>query len=125
MPSVSGSDPTIFLVEDDAATRDAMTLVLESEGYQVKSAANGWEALNRLSETRPPRLILLDLMMPVMNGWQFRDVQRQDPRLASIPVILFSAEANLPQKAEALETAGFLQKPVELDELLATVRQHC
>jgi CheY-like chemotaxis protein len=119
------SDPTIFLVEDDKATRDAMTMVLESEGYRVKAAANGREALDRLRDARPPRLILLDLMMPVMNGWQFRDAQTRDPRLASIPVVLFSAEADLSQKAKNLGIAGYLQKPVEFDELLATVREHC
>src|ERR1044071_1184503 len=76
----------ILVVEDDSAIREVLTDVLESEGYQVLNAANGREAIQLLRSSTLPCLILLDLMMPVMNGWQFRDEQRQDPLLAPVPV---------------------------------------
>jgi CheY-like chemotaxis protein len=115
----------ILVVEDDEATRDALTLVLQASGYQVTTAANGQEALDALREPSPPCLILLDLMMPVMDGWQFRALQRQDPALAVIPVVLVSADGNTPQKAASLGAAGFIQKPVDVHALLDTVQRHC
>jgi len=65
------------------------------------------------------------LMMPVMDGWRFRDEQQHDPGLSAIPVVIVSADGNVDQKATALGVAGYLHKPVEIDQLLATVQQHC
>jgi CheY-like chemotaxis protein len=117
--------PMILVVEDDSAIREVLTDVLESEGYQVVNAANGREAIQLLRGTTLPCLILLDLMMPVMNGWQFRDEQRQDPVLAPVPVVVISADSDLPTKAAAIHANDFLKKPIELNRLLDTVEQYC
>src|SRR4051794_19279392 len=99
----------ILLIEDDGDTRDAMTLVLEGVGYKVESVTNGQEALDQLRAAAPPPcLILLDLMMPVMDGWQFRDEQQRDNSLSTIPVIVVSADGNVDRKAAALGAAGYL-----------------
>lgn len=115
--------PCILVVEDDFDIRDTLAQILEAEGYIVSGAANGLEALELLRRdgAGAPALILLDLMMPVMNGWQFRAEQLQDPKLASIPVVVISADASVHQKAASIEAAGFLKKPVQLDTLLETV----
>jgi CheY-like chemotaxis protein len=116
---------TILVVEDDADILNALILVLEDAGYTVAGAADGRQALDYLRGNLPPRLILLDLMMPVMDGWQFRREQEQDPALASIPVLVISAGGLTAQKAAALGAAGFLQKPVEVEALLDAIRRHC
>ena len=115
----------VMIVEDDLAIREALTEILEDEGYQVTGAANGQEAIQALRSTTPPCLILLDLMMPVMNGWQFRAEQKQDPALAPVPVVIISADSDLRTKATTLEAADFLQKPIQLTRLLDTVEQFC
>jgi CheY-like chemotaxis protein len=115
----------ILVVEDDVTTRDALTLVLESEGYRVAAAANGQEALDHLRKAGRPCIILLDLMMPVKDGWQFRTEQGRDPALSTIPVIVCSADGNVGQKAASLGAAGYLQKPVDFELLLQVVQRHC
>lgn len=112
----------ILLVEDDDATRECMVVLLGLQGYTVTEATNGREALDRLRHGERPRLILLDLMMPVMDGRQFRDEQRRDPDLADIPVVVVSADAAVDQKAAALEAAGHLQKPIDINHLLELLR---
>src|SRR5919206_1695644 len=91
----------VLVVEDDFAIRETLRELLEDEGYRVAWAANGKEALARLHE-RAPRVILLDLMMPVMDGWEFRVAQQRDPALASIPVVVISADHGLEQKVSSL-----------------------
>jgi CheY-like chemotaxis protein len=115
----------ILVVEDDSATRDVLILILEKEGFTVSGAANGREALERLQWMERPSLILLDLMMPVMDGWQFREAQKQDPALASIPVVVVSAAGNLPQEIASLDIAGYLKKPVGFDEILEAIQRYC
>jgi len=115
----------ILIVEDDFDIREALTQILEEEGYAVRGAANGREALDVASEGAPPKLILLDLMMPVMNGWQFRAEQLKDPRLASVPVLVISADPQVQPKAASLGVAGLLKKPISLDDLLEAVKTHC
>ena len=117
-------DQHILVVEDDPDTRQAMTTVLELEGYEVVSVANGKEALEHMRRDGRPAVILLDLMMPVLDGWQFRAEQKQDQSLASIPVVVVSADGAVQQKAASLGAAGYLQKPVEVDELLRVVGQY-
>src|SRR5579859_3405973 len=107
------SRKSILVVEDDAATRDAVALVLQDEGYSVTGVANGQEALAHLRQTEPPNLILLDLMMPIMNGWEFRQQQTQDPALQAIPVLVISADRSVPQKAAALGAKDYLLKPID------------
>jgi diguanylate cyclase (GGDEF)-like protein len=116
---------SLLVVEDDEDMREALRLTLQSAGYDVQSAENGQDALGQLREGPPPDLILLDLMLPVMSGWEFRDHQRRDPTLATIPVVVVSAAGDLRQSAAGLGAAAYLQKPVPTDELLAVVRQHC
>ncbi|PLS79555.1 MAG: response regulator, partial [Chloroflexi bacterium] len=88
----SQSSATILVVDDDSGIREALTDILEDEGYAVRSACDGQAALDLLrQQAEPPALVLLDLMMPRMNGWQFRSEQRRDPALANIPVVVISA----------------------------------
>ncbi len=114
----------ILIVDDDAATRTAMRMVLEGAGYRVVSAGDGSEALDYLHGAERPSLILLDLMMPGVDGWEFRERQRRSPALAAIPVVILSAAGDVPRHAAALGAAGYLQKPVEFEKLLETIRRH-
>jgi len=118
----------VMLVDDDADVRESVTEVLEDEGYTLATARNGREAIELLrspASTTMPCLILLDLMMPVMNGLEFRREQMRDAELASIPVLVFSADGNADGKASALRVAGCLRKPVRLDEVLDAIARHC
>jgi CheY-like chemotaxis protein len=113
---------SILIVEDEAPIRSVITEILEDEGYHVASVTNGMEALTYLREHADrPHLILLDLGMPVMTGWEFREEQQRDPALARIPVIVMSALPDLDRRAAALEVADCLDKPVDIDKLLAIV----
>ena len=116
---------SVLIIDDDVDVRETIAEVLQEEGWHVDLAADGREALGLLREGSAwPDLILLDLMMPVMDGWQFRALQRQDPVLGRVPTVLLSADSNLSQKAAALGAADYLQKPVEFDVLVQTVRKH-
>jgi CheY-like chemotaxis protein len=112
---------TILLVEDDIDVRDALAETLREEGYSVDCAKDGLDALSYLRRGGQPGLILLDLMMPRMSGSEFRTVQRKDPLLAQFPVVLLSADGRMREKAAALETAGAIRKPIDLDELLRVI----
>jgi len=114
----------ILLVEDDPATADAMKRLLQRAGYAVTCAANGREALDSLRGAEQPSLILLDLTMPGMDGWEFRERQRHAPGLASIPVVVLSDESNLPYQVASLGVVDFLPKPVQLTELLDAIERH-
>ena len=114
---------SILLVEDDFDLRDALIPILEYEGHQVVGAANGREALDRLRTGAKPSLILLDLMMPVMNGTEFRSEQLRDPALASIPVVVVSADPAARSKAKVMGAVGCIEKPLDIDALLSQVRQ--
>src|SRR5947208_16254859 len=91
MPSGPTTGKRLLVVEDDADVRHALTLFLEGAGHTVRTAANGREALEQLHANGRPDLIVLDLAMPVMNGWEFRGHQRRDPALADIPVGVLTA----------------------------------
>jgi CheY-like chemotaxis protein len=112
---------SVLVVEDDNAVREITVLLLQGQGYAVNSARNGWEALGLLHAYPPPDLIVLDLWMPGMNGWQFREHQQGDRALASIPVLVVSAVADAAEHAGALGEVDFLQKPVAPDDLFAAV----
>jgi CheY-like chemotaxis protein len=115
----------VLIVEDDGAIRDALAEILQDEGYRVAGASNGAEAMAYLRHAPRPCLILLDLMMPVMDGWQFRAVQQRDPGLAPIPTVVLSADGNVAEKARAIDAADYLKKPVQLQTLLSTVERFC
>jgi len=110
----------VLVVDDDRAIRGFVAEVLTDEGYEVKTAGDGSEALAVSREWRPD-LIVLDLMMPVMDGWTFRARQRQVDGLADVPVVVTSAATTLRTSRQALEPCILLAKPFELDALIGAV----
>lgn len=122
MPAYRPSE--VLLVEDDIDVREILRELLEDAGYSVTWAANGREALAHLKHGRAPRLILLDLMMPIMDGPAFRAAQRQDPALAPIPVVVISADHGVDAKIGEMQVDGYLPKPFEVGTLLATVDRY-
>jgi len=112
----------ILVIEDNADIRKLLMLTLESEGYCVLGAADGREGLDVLSRISGLCLILLDLMMPVMNGWEFLRAKRKDGILAVIPVVVLSAFGS---QALGEQVDGVLDKPVDVDALLAFVSKYC
>ena len=114
----------ILIVDDDDAIRETMVSALEILGYGADSASNGQEALEKIANSRPC-LILLDLMMPVMDGSQFCKAQQNDPTIADIPVIVFSADVAVAKKASLLNAVGSLKKPIDLLTLKAVVQDFC
>jgi CheY-like chemotaxis protein len=118
-------DKSILIVEDDRDVRGAMAALLEGEGYTVIEAEDGERALRHLRSSTLVCLILLDLFMPVMNGWKFRDEQLRDPSIAAIPVIVVSADAGARQKAAKLGAVGAMVKPIDFERLLDLVAAHC
>jgi CheY-like chemotaxis protein len=117
------TQPTILVVEDDADTREMLGRFLELEGFRVESAANGRQALDRLEAGAPAAVIVLDLMMPVMDGWEFRRVQLRNAALADIPVIVVSAAGR--ERLRHIDADAYLSKPVDLDELRARIEECC
>jgi CheY-like chemotaxis protein len=112
---------TILIAEDDDAIRDALAELLEEEGYRVVTARNGAEALSRLAALPRPRLVLLDLMMPVMSGWELLKHLRADPETRDIPVLVLSASQPAAPPAGA---DGFFSKPVRIGALLDSLAAH-
>jgi len=110
-------------VEDDADLRDMMAQFLVLEGFNPKTVSNGREALDYLHEGPRPAVILLDLMMPVMDGWEFRRQQQRDPKAAKVPVIVLSALDRT--RAGDLGEVAFMKKPLDFDRLLELVRRYC
>jgi CheY-like chemotaxis protein len=106
---------SILIVDDDHDIQDCLAEAISSQHYKVFTAGNGLEALRKLRVSEAPSVIILDLMMPVMNGWEFLTACQKDPRLAKIPVVILSAIAN---KDTAYGATDFLRKPVNLDQLL-------
>ena len=113
----------VLIVEDDEDLREMMAQLLTLEGFQTAAVANGREALDYLYGSARPDVILLDLMMPVMDGWEFRRRQQADPILAPVPVIVLSALDQA--RAANLDATAFLKKPLDFDHLLTLVRSHC
>ena len=108
----------ILVVDDDAGSRNALTTLLRDEGFTVIGMPGGREAMKYLRESPPPKLIVLDLMMPDVDGWDLRHAQKQDPRLAGIPVIAVSAAGKLP------DANAQFRKPLDYDKFLEAVRQY-
>jgi two-component system response regulator MprA len=116
----------IFLIEDDPDIRESILEVLRTGGFGADSASTSREAIEKLSKAQPkPYLILLDLRLPGEDGFQFREEQMQHGDLADIPVVLLSADMQLKEKQDQLGAIDYLKKPVDIDELLDTVRRNC
>ena len=120
-PAREGGSRRILLVEDDPDIRVSLQSILGDEGFEVVACNNGREALARLGAMSAPDLIILDLMMPVMDGWQFRIQQKNDPALAQIPVIAISADAS--SKAAAIDAAAYLNKPFDHAALMSAIER--
>jgi CheY-like chemotaxis protein len=118
-----GIRPDVMVVEDDADVRETVRELLEEQGYRVVPASNGRDALAQLRAWGAPRVLLLDLMMPVMDGWELHAAMARDPELSGIPVVVMSADSALESKVAGLSVAAILPKPVTLQRLLDTVRQ--
>ena len=123
MPDRPHKAGPVLLVEDDPELREALDIVMRSQGYDVVTASNGEEAFAHLHDPLPPSVIVLDLMLPVMDGFEFRVRQLEDPALASIPVIVLSAGGDLANKTATMRAAACLQKPIGIEELLEHVER--
>ena len=119
---MSDTAASVMLVEDDPDIRTMVSQLLELEGWRVITFGNGGEALDSLRGGERPGLILLDLMMPKMNGWQFRAEQMRDSALSSIPVVVLSGDVR-GADTSAVHADGYLKKPIDLEVLIATVRR--
>ena len=113
---------SILIVEDDESIRETFKLALEIKGYTVFTASNGKEGIEALPKMPRPCLILLDLMMPVMDGWGFIDALEEDIRLAGIPVVVITAFS---EKSKSIKAKKVIKKPVDLDTLFTVVTQYC
>ena len=119
-------DGCVLIVDDDADVRESIAEVLEDVGYRTMEAGNGEEALRTLrAAPRMPCVILLDIMMPVMDGRQFRAEQRLDPRLSAIPVVVVTAHAGPGDTTEDIDAAEHLRKPIRVEVLLSTIQKFC
>lgn len=130
---VGGRDPkaretesgVILLVEDDFILRGSLATVLLSEGYRVECAANALEALRRLERPPRPSLILLDIMLPYMDGIEFRGLQRRTRSIADIPIIVITAVGIRPEVADELDLHQAFSKPLDRPRLLSAIRRYC
>ena len=120
MPRVAHSAP-VLIIEDDPDLRDALRELLSGKGYHVTTAADGREGLARMGAPPRPGVILLDLMLPRMDGFEFRVRQLEDPELAAIPVIVLSGGGDVQQKAARLGAVASLMKPLDIQALLDCV----
>jgi len=118
----------ILVIEDNNDIRDTVEDVLRTEGYNVYSVCNGREALLALKKIQGPTLILLDMMMPLMNGWEFLEAQKADAKFANLPVVVVSAlgpEAALIKDSEVVNARAYIRKPIDLNTLMNVVQAYC
>lgn len=114
----------VLVVEDDEDVRDAMVEVLEERGYETLAAANGLEALERMREREDLSVVLLDLSMPVMDGWECCEQMGKDPKLSLLPVVLLSGTSSLESERAELGAAAVLSKPFSPRDLVAAVARY-
>ena len=115
---------SVLIIEDDAEIREMLSSLLAEEGFAVSTAPDGRAALDQLrNAARPPELIVLDLMMPTMDGYQFREAQVADPKLRHIPVVVLTALSPGETARRAIDAARILHKPIDLTELLDVVER--
>ena len=123
VPPVPHAAP-VLVVEDDREQRETLCAMLDFEGFGHSEAANGREALDYLAKSGEPCVVLLDLEMPVMNGWDFRTAQLADERLSRIPVVVVTAnDDGLSDRFPGV--AGFLRKPLRFEKLAAVLDRVC
>lgn len=116
----------ILVVDDNRAVREALVTLLEARGFDARGVSNGREALETLRAGFQACLILLDLTMPIMDGWKFRELQREDPRLAEIPVVVLATLSDATTAATKMGALAGFAKPLErLDRLVELVGTHC
>lgn len=115
----------ILLVEDEDEVREVIETVLRSEGYDVTPVRHGREALDVLRRGLRPCIIILDLMMPVMDGWELWRALGEDPALSSVPLVVISGGSAVDERAAGLSAAHTLKKPVDLDDLLDALARLC
>jgi two-component system nitrogen regulation response regulator NtrX len=125
LPSGEPASPlSVLVVDDDDSIRHTIADVLVEEGYDVRCAADGFEALSVLGErSLRPTLIILDLWMPHMDGVKFRELQNSIHAFANVPVLVITAARFLPRELDVLGLKNVLRKPLQLDELLAKTRE--
>ncbi|MCU1281960.1 MAG: cheY [bacterium] len=122
-PHAFESRSTVLVVEDDHDIRVSVRNLLEDEGYRVLTVTNGRLALDLLERVNPtPSLIILDLMLPVMDGWEFAERLRARPRLAGIPIVIMSAYDDPPPPEDVV---GFVKKPIDVGALMSVVDRYC
>ena len=120
---MSSSSIDILLAEDDEDLREAMVETLSDAGYRVEAVANGRDALEWFEDTgEAPKLILLDLMMPIMDGWQFLEARDRAPNVAAVPVMVLSANGTF---SGVNSTVAYMKKPVAVEPLLSAVAGYC
>lgn len=112
---------SIHIVEDDIGISEILKDILIDEGYLVSTSQNGQEALSYLKNNPQPNLILLDVMMPIMDGITFRKNQMQISEVADIPTIIMSADINISAKVETLKVQGFIKKPIDIDDIIKKI----
>jgi CheY-like chemotaxis protein len=122
-PGARGLPSTVMIIEDDDQVREALADVVSQEGYKVATAQDGREALDKLRWGLRPAVILLDMQMPLMTGWDFRAEQRRDPELEQIPVVAITG--GLRWKDEDADIAARLTKPIQVETLRAILRRYC
>jgi CheY-like chemotaxis protein len=116
----------ILIIEDDSEIRNTMIDFLEDEGFVVRAAENGAQGISILQESATlPGLIFLDIMMPVMDGIEFRSTQLKDVNYSKIPTVIFSADGRVNQKVDTAGTVEVLKKPVELDDVINLANKYC
>jgi CheY-like chemotaxis protein len=116
----------VLIVDNELELRSSIAEFLRDEGFSVREASHGQEALDMLrSQVQKPCLILLDYMMPILDGAGFRKIQLEDPSISSIPVVLMSAGRFSDDIVELLSLQAIVNKPIDLDVLIAIVGKHC
>lgn len=116
--------PTVLLVDDHDDARDALAQLIRADGYAVDTARNGRDAL-RVLQNVYPCVILLDLMMPEMTGYDFRQAQLADDDLREIPVIVCSSNHDIRERTKEMGAAAYVEKPIEFTRLMGLIRKHC
>jgi two-component system, chemotaxis family, chemotaxis protein CheY len=117
---------TIMVIEDNDSIRSAVRQIIEDEGYRAQTATNGEDALALLEAAATlPSLILLDMNMPIMDGWGFKAVQGTHAKFRHIPIIVVTADGNAREKALMINASGWIRKPIEVDDLLKAIQKVC